>query len=194
MFCKVNCSGTYLNSILDPGATLSLITHRAARNLNLNGRNVTLEIIKIGNVSEIVNSKEYDLAIRDKNGKIWNVPCFGIDEITSTAPKMNFDNIVDIFPGIKKGDIQRPFGNIDLLIGLDCCFLLPNIVQRVENLQLMDGPLGLCVRGTHPSLQVTEKRKSCINQDIFKGPIESYSPAAATTTATTIASSSSSSS
>ena len=36
-----------------------------------------------------------------------------------------------------------------MLLGLDCCYLLPDKIDQIGNLQLMYGPLGHCLRGAH---------------------------------------------
>ena len=136
MLCNVMASGKNLNTT----ATLSLITYRAAKMLKLRNEDVTLEIIKVGNTSDIVQSKRYTLCIRDKEGIDWNLFCYGINEITSDASEIDMESIVSVFSGVKEDDLRRPVGEVDLLIGVDYCSLLPSIVQRVGDLQLLNGP------------------------------------------------------
>ena len=163
MLCNVTASGKNINTILDPGATLSLITHRAAKMLKLRGEDVTLEIIKVGNTSDTVRSKRYTLCIRDKEGIDWNLFCYGINEITSNASEIDMKSIVSVFSGVTEEDLSRPVGEMDLLIGVDYCSLLPSIVQRVGDLQLLNGPLGFCVRGHHPDLGRNRSHEGNVN-------------------------------
>ena len=44
--------------------------------------------------------------------------------------------------------LVRPKGKVDMLIGSDCCQLLPKAVKTVENLQSLENKSGYCVRGT----------------------------------------------
>ena len=44
-------------AILDPCSNLSLITHRAARQLKLKGEHVAASITKVGNVTDVVTTK-----------------------------------------------------------------------------------------------------------------------------------------
>lgn len=60
----------------------------------------------------------------------------------SNVEIVDVKNIVKLFENIQISDIERP---VDLLLGLDCCNLLPNKVAQVDNLQLMYGPLGYCL-------------------------------------------------
>ena len=54
-----------ISTLLDPSATLSLVTHLTARKLNLTqilrGMDIMLEITKVGNVTEVVKSTKYSL-------------------------------------------------------------------------------------------------------------------------------------
>ena len=52
---------------------------------------------------------------------------------------------------------------IDLLIGLDYCNLLPDKVEEVGNLQLMKGPLGYCLRGSHPLITSYDRNSASVN-------------------------------
>ena len=53
----------------------------------------------------------------------------------------------------EESSITMPSGNVDILIGTDCCPLLPNKIKEVDNLQLLHGPFGYCIRGSHPCLK-----------------------------------------
>ena len=148
---------------MDRPATLSLITNRAAEMLKLRNEDVTLEIIKVGNTSEISRSKRYTLCIRDKEGIDWNLFCYGINEITSDASEIDIKSIVSVFSGVTKDDLLRPVGEVDLLIGGDYCSLLPSIIQRVGDLQLLKDPPGFCVRRHHPDLGKNRSNEGNVN-------------------------------
>ena len=52
--------------------------------------------------------------------------------------------------------MRRPFGDIDMLIGVDNCSLFPNIIDTKDNLQLMVSAFGYVLRGSHPTITVNE--------------------------------------
>ena len=122
-----------------------------------------MAITKVGNVTDAVNTKEYKLLIRDKDDTIWTIFAYGIDDITSNPVKVNLETIGEIFENITMEDVQRPPGGIDLLIGVDCCQLFPNVVATKENLQLMNGPLGYCLRGSHELIHEGSERRDTAN-------------------------------
>ena len=88
--------------------------------------------------------------LRTKGDRIWYIQVYGMDEITSHANEIDVSDVVNLFENIRLEDVDRPVGHIDVLLGLDSCELLPNKVAQIGNLQLMNGPLGYCLRGSHP--------------------------------------------
>ena len=131
---------------------MSLITHRAAAKLGLTGRDVTLSITKVGNVTEWTRSKEYVLPLTDLEGKVWEIRVYGMNEVTADVGHVDIERVVKLFKSLKPSDIMRPIGKVDVLIGTDCCTLLPDKVNQVGNLQLMKNQFGYCLRGSHPLL------------------------------------------
>ena len=148
------CSGTSTVSVLwDPGANLSLISSAKAMPLGLKGKDVTLSITKVGNVTETKSSKQYVIPLSDNMGTTWFLTVYGIDEISAEVKEVDVNNIIRLFHKVTSVEqISRPSGKIDLLIGLDWCKLMPNKIEENGNLQLMQNQFGFCVRGSHPSL------------------------------------------
>ena len=56
-------------------------------------------------------------------------------------------NILDI----NEKEIERPQSKVDLLIGVDYCSILPQVVRSKNNLQLLQNSFGFCVRGVTSS-------------------------------------------
>ena len=76
---------------------------------------------------------------------------------------INFSNVLSLFTTVSTNEIRRPVGMIDLLIGLDYCNLLPDKVEEGGNLQLMKGPLGYCLRGSHPLITSYDQNSASVN-------------------------------
>lgn len=49
---------------------------------------------------------------------------------------------------VKPHLMVRPVGKVELLVGSDCCQLLPKVIKTVGNLQLLENHIGYCVRGS----------------------------------------------
>ena len=146
-------SGTAPLAVLwDPGANLSLISKLCPSHLGLKGREVTLSITKVGNVTETLSSKEYVIPLIDTTGTNWFITVYEIEEISAEVEKIDTNNIATLFRNLTAEQIDRPSGKIKLLIGLDWCKLMPIKIEEAGNLQLMQNQFGYCVRGSHPAL------------------------------------------
>ena len=151
----VHCNTLPISTLYDSGATISLITHNLAKVLQLPGQDIELTIIKVGNVIESVRSKIYTMTLVDFYGKRWPINVCGMESITSDSVDVDVRKIAGILE-IDADSIQRPTGPINLLIGIDYCYLLPNVVKSKGNLQLMHNSFGFCVRGVISPLNVNQ--------------------------------------
>ena len=153
MISSVYSSSLPITTLWDSGSNTTLITNRMAKVLGLKGRSINLAVTKVGNDYHKFETLEYDVPLNDYLGQIHVIKACGISEITSETSEVDMDTVADLL-GVQPKDIERPHGKIDLLIGSDYCKLLPYVVKTVGNLQLMQGPFGYCVRGSHPRLKV----------------------------------------
>ncbi|XP_068235508.1 uncharacterized protein [Palaemon carinicauda] len=160
MISKLYSNGTLLNTLWDPGSDITLITFATAYKLGLKGRDIELTITKVGRKVELIKSKEYVIKVTDLEGKHWYITAYGIEEITSEACKVDLTNIVVLFDDIRLSDVQRPFGEIELLVGSNWCTLMPQVKQSIGNLQLMQNIFGYCIRGSHPSIKFESSNNS----------------------------------
>ena len=53
----------------------------------------------------------------------------GIDETSTKINNLDMSEIACLFNGITPNDKRRPKGHINILIGVDHCELLPEVVQ-----------------------------------------------------------------
>ena len=83
----------------------------------------------------------------DANEKLWEVHAYGIEEITSALDKFDVSSVASLFHNIQPEDIERPHGNVDMLIGIGCCAIMPIVVETIGNLQLLRNQFGYCIRG-----------------------------------------------
>ena len=133
-------------TLYDSGADLSLITHDLANRLGLDGYELELTIIKVGNVIERIKSKCYKLLLSSVNGFSHNIKVYGLDQITSSQVFVNMNNIAKVFQ-IDPRLIERPQGKVELLIGVDNCSIMPQVINYKNDLQLLKNCFGYCVRG-----------------------------------------------
>ena len=127
MICSIRSYHNKLTAILDPCSNLTVITHTAARKLNLKGKHCKVTVTKVGNTVVTERSKEYSLPIHDKHGALWTVKAYGINEITSNIKRVDISGAIKLFPNFTINP-NRPHGTVDVLIGLNCCRVLPKTV------------------------------------------------------------------
>ena len=164
MISEVPCKDDKLSTLWDPGSDISLITHRATDRLRLLGQDVTLSVSKVGNVVERLHTKEYIVPLTDKNGHVWQIKAYGMEQITANVCQVDLNGVSRLFKGISDSDICRPRGEIELLIGSDCSVLLPMKIDSVGNLQLMKNQFGFCLRGSHSMLKISAvSHYACVN-------------------------------
>ena len=156
MVSNVKSKFSSLNVLWDCGSDVSLITHNKAKELGLLGKDVNISITKVGNVVENMTSKEYTVPIVDLAGNVYNISCCGMDEITRPLKYIDINVTSTIFSCLNDNQITRPFGDIHMLIGIDNCSLLPNVIETKDNLQLLENPFGYVLRGSHPSIVANE--------------------------------------
>lgn len=151
---QVEGRGQPITVLYDCGSNMSLITHAKARQLGLKGISKNITITKVGKSVEQLPTKQYAVPLTDEMGNVWIVYAYGMGEITTESNEVNMWDLRKIFRLDSNIPLFRPHGNVDMLIGADCCCLMPQVVKTVDNLQLMRNQFGFCVRGYHPGLRV----------------------------------------
>ncbi|XP_071519126.1 uncharacterized protein [Panulirus ornatus] len=142
-----------ITTLWDSGSNTSLITDRMAKFMGLKGRSINLAVTKVGNDYHKFETLEYDVPLNDFQGQTHVIKACGISEITSETGQVDMGSVAHLL-GVQAKNIERPYGKIDLLIAADYCKLFPSVVKTVGNLQLLWGPFGYCIRGSHPRLKV----------------------------------------
>ena len=140
----------------DDGSDSSYITNRAARWLGARklGKYL-LEITTTGGKETDYESQEYELDLMTKSGRKVTVNMFGLEKITGKLSKLDLEVLSELFPNENVAKLQRLRTDVDILLGTDHFGLHPKseISQAGENLSLMEGPLGICLQGSHPDLK-----------------------------------------
>ena len=152
----VTNSGKYANIFCDSGSNVSYITHSAANKLKATPlENCTLDMTTMGNVQTTYKTKQYEVSLRTRSGKIVSVTAFGMRQITGPVTKLDTGVIGKLFPRYDSGLLQRKSIHVDMLLGMDYFGLFPKteVDRSGENLSIMEGELGICLQGSHPELE-----------------------------------------
>ena len=144
--------GQFLNTLWDSGASITLVTNSKASALKLFGKPVQLSVIKVGGCEETISSKLYEVPIMAESGKRVYIRAYGIEKTTNDISCIKLNRVIQLFKDITLADVERPSGEIDLLIGYDYAALHPVRQQRSDNLLLLTNNFGKCIVGSHPKI------------------------------------------
>ena len=109
LFVKGKDPNKILGVIEDNCSSDNYITFAKAEDLRLKGTHITLEIEGI-NSTTIIESKIFKVTIRDKQGKIHVIECYGLDSIAKDSPPPNvasYTKLCDTF-GVDADEVRRP--------------------------------------------------------------------------------------
>ena len=122
----------------DSGSTDNFILNKLARDLNLIGSPVQLNLTRVGLPENIYNTKEYCFNIKDKYDKFFTISCYGVPSL-SKQEKLSPDiykECAEIF-NIKSMDInQEAGGEVGILLGANSIGCFPNVIRVHEDLAL----------------------------------------------------------
>ena len=149
---KISSHEGHVNVMWDSGATVSLITFAKAAHLKLEGKPLVMTVIKVGGVPETIHSSEYTVPLVNRNGETVEIKAYAIEKISTPVRKLLIPSVGRLFPGFKSGEIDRPHGEIDLLIGMEYAGFHPQPVQWAGHLVLMENQFGKCISGSHPTI------------------------------------------
>ena len=147
-----------LNVLWDGGSTVSLITFKKAKELDLVGEPVNLSIVKVGGTKQEIASFVYDVPLKDVSGEEVTFRAYGIDKVSTNLAPIDLSGVVHLFDGITEGDIQRPHGEVDALIGFEYAGYHPVREQSADHLLLMRNRFGVCLSGSHSMLQESTQK------------------------------------
>ena len=87
-----------INTLWDPGANISLISHSALKSAYLTV--LYRAITKVGNTTDYIKSKEYILPLTDAEGNVWEICVYGMNEVSTNIQDCDVSKIVHLFPKI----------------------------------------------------------------------------------------------
>jgi hypothetical protein len=142
----------------DNGSNSTYITHRAAEKVKASKlERFSLEVTTMGNRNKTYDTWLYEVPLRTITGKTVNVQAFGMEEITGPVSKIDVECLRDIFTRRAYSNLealQRQSSTVDLLLGCDYFGLHPKWeICSAGHLSIMQGELGVCLQGSHPSLK-----------------------------------------
>ena len=159
MKISVTDTNKSVNVLWDSAATLSLITFKRAKELNLQG-GTELNILLTGGATESIQSSSCAFTLTDSRGLSVRVTVYGLPKISNDIRSIKVENLITLFPHVYESEVSRPEGEIDVLIGLDYAPLHLQMVTNVNHLVLYQNRFGRCLGGKHRHLKNSLKTLS----------------------------------
>ncbi|XP_063959833.1 uncharacterized protein LOC129259266 [Lytechinus pictus] len=140
-----NCEG---NCLLDSGAQMSLVRNAVAGELGLKGNPTVANVTKVGGETEEYNTMLYKVKVQGINGhQSYTISAIGLDVINNGITRVNVEGLGRIF-NLRKDEIHREGGPIDILIGIDHSKMHVGYTKRQGNLVARCSPLGWVIFGS----------------------------------------------
>ncbi|XP_068750786.1 uncharacterized protein [Montipora capricornis] len=137
----------HANVLLDSGAQLSLIRFETAEILGLEGKNVSITITKVGGEEEEMTTKVFKVKVTSLDDqKTFTVQAIGIPCISDDVVDIKTRDIAERL-NLKKEDLYRGKGPVDLLIGIDHARMHTGETRQAGHLVARKSPLGWVVFG-----------------------------------------------
>ena len=109
----------------------------------------------VGDSFRAVHTRLYDISLRDNDRNIQRFVAAGVDKIRTATPGPDLSKVREIFPGIKDSTLQRPSGEVEVLVGACDARLLPfgGIQSGDLRLERTLWGEGEVLRGSHHKVQ-----------------------------------------
>ena len=153
----------------DDGSDASYITYEAAKRLGARKlKKYMLELTTTGRKEPEFESTLYELDIVTRSGKIVTIQMFGMQKITDPISRLDLSVLSRLFPDYDTTLLQRNSSGVDILLGSNFFGLHPKneLCTAGDNLSIMEGPLGVCVMGSHPLLHGELNMDSTVTKEL----------------------------
>ena len=156
-------------TLLDNGSNSTIITHNLAERLGFKGRYMMQEVELCGKDPEVLKIKYYSTEVtvfdEQKRMRVVTIRLIGVDRITTNPGSYDVSIAYQIFPHIKAPTLDKPSGEVELLIGSDQIMFMPgggHGKNHVGNLRVFDIPVPpyKILMGSHPQIKFSNPNLS----------------------------------
>ena len=138
----------------DDGSDVSFISEAATRKLRATRLKTAYITMTTLSSSKRLKSALYEVTLVTANGRRVNIVAYSLPTLSGPISQLDKTVLSEIFPSYDAGQLLRPQGSVDILLGSDYFGLHPKteLTSDGANLSIMSGELGVCVQGSHPRL------------------------------------------
>ncbi|WP_416879643.1 hypothetical protein, partial [Litorimonas sp.] len=156
----------------DNGSNVNLVRAAYASQLGLEGRPVDLQLTTTGGVRRMFSTHEYTIRLVDRKDTIHEVVVMEMEQLAAAQPEVDLSALSEIFPQLDPSRVQRPTGEIDLLLGIHLASLHPtvsacNIVGELRVCNSLFGT-GLLLDGCDPRIRIPENKNVRLDHSAYE--------------------------
>ena len=140
--------------MIDPGSDTNFIKHEFAKQLGLEGEMCQFRLKVVDRDARPIKTARYRIDVEDCSGVRHVVYAMGLETITILPPDPDLAPIRELLQGYPEAVLDRPQGDVDILLGLRNSALHGSTEEQWGNLRLLKSPLGCgwSLRSSHPDL------------------------------------------
>ena len=136
------------NILFDSGAQISLIRNDTADSLHLSGKDITVNIVKVGGDEEVVQTKMYVVKVAGMDEtKKHTIKAVGIPCISEEVKGVRLNELAQQFD-LPREKIRRGRGQVDVLVGIDHAYMHTGLTKHANHLVARKSPLGWVIFGS----------------------------------------------
>ena len=153
MVVKIGRSGKKAGLMEDNGSTDNYVSKEAVAKYKLKKEADVLLQIEGINSTKTIDSAVYRVPLIDTKGKIHNIECYALDEITEETVPIHPDKYEKMCNqlNVRPGQVKRPV-KVDILLSSRSNYLMSErVLAEAGGLKLYQGPLGLTISGSSKS-------------------------------------------
>ena len=148
--------------MIDPGSDTNFITHSLAARLRLQGQPYQFRFKVVDLEARPIQTARYQFQVEDRLGARHTIQAMGLESITMLPSDPDLSPIQHLVESYPPEVLDRPQGEVDILLGLRNSALHGTTREQWGDLRLMESPLGCgwSLRGSHPALRHSGPRLS----------------------------------
>ena len=131
--------------MVDPGSDTNFVRHDFATSIGLVGEECQFRLKVVDRDARPLTTRRYTIEVEDKDGHRHTISALGLDSITRLPPDPDFTPIKHLVEHLPPAVLDRPQGEVDILLGLKNSALHGRTVEQWGNLRLLAVPYWLWI-------------------------------------------------
>ena len=151
IFAARTANGQVANVFSDDGSDVSFVSHEGLKKLEARKLRDAWINMSTLNATEKLRSALYEVTFITRSGRKEAVQLYSIPSLSGPIKQLDEKVLAQVFPNHDPTTLRRPTGSIDILLGADYWGIHPQQIVASDgaHLSIMQGELGVCVKGSH---------------------------------------------